>query len=96
MTKTEKLFQDAIKLSAELVKEINENGADYEDVEGLNDKIADIQCELQDLPYDFNEIKNRKDYCKKLLGKDYFYDCRCWDYLTDIVYEIENDIGWNI
>ena len=94
MTKTEKLFQDAIKVSAEVVKMINEDDYDLEDknIIDLNDKVSNIQCELLDLPMDF-EIKNRKDYCKKLLGKDYFSDNRCWDYLNDVVYEIENDIG---
>ena len=92
MTKTEKLFQDAIKVSAEVVKMINEDDYDLEDknIIDLNDKVSNIQCELLDLPMDF-EIKNRKDYCKKLLGKDYFSDNRCWDYLNDVVYEIEND-----
>ena len=75
MTKTEKLFQDAIKVSAEVVKMINEDDYDLEDknIIDLNDKVSNIQCELLDLPMDF-EIKNRKDYCKKLLGKDYFSD----------------------
>jgi len=94
MTKTEELFQDAIKISAEVVKDINEDDYDLEDndIIDLNDKVSDIQCELLELPMDF-EVKNRKEYCKKLLGKDYFSDNRCWDYLSDIVYEIENDIG---
>ena len=96
MTKTEKIFQDAIRVSAEVVKMINEDGAEYEDVEKLNEEIAELESKLQDLSWDFDEIKNRKDYCKKVLGKDYFYDSRCWDYLTDVVYEIENNVGWNL
>ena len=96
MTKTEKIYQDAIKKSAEVVKAINEDGAEYEDVEELNDDIAQLEIKLQDLPWDFDEIKNRKDYCKKVLGKDYFYDSRCWDYLSDVVYEVEGYIGWNL
>ena len=94
MTKTEELFQEAIKISAEVVKDINEDDYDLDDKDiiNLNDKVSNIQCELLELPMDF-EIKNRKEYCKKLLGKDYFSDNRCWDYLSDVVYEIENDIG---
>lgn len=94
MTKTEELFQEAIKISAEVVKDINEDDYDLDDKDiiDLNDKVSNIQCELLELPMDF-EVKNRKEYCKKLLGKDYFSDNRCWDYLSDVVYEIENDIG---
>ena len=98
MSKTEKVFQDAIKLSAELIKMINEDGYDIEDkeVEKKNDEIAQMQIKLLDLPYDFEEIDNLENYCKKVLGNKYFFDNRCWNYLTDVVYDIEKDIAWNL
>ncbi len=44
------------------------------------------------MDFDYGDLG---DYIKNVLGKDYFYDYRCWDYLHDIVYDISRDIDWN-
>ena len=106
-TKTQDIFNRAILKSAELCKMLNEDGYDYEDkeVEKINDEISNLQEKLLYLPYDFGEyddeeecyrIKDLDKYIKDLVGKNYFTDKRCWSYLYDIIYDIENDISWNL
>lgn len=104
-TKTQKIFDEAILKIAKLCKMLNEEGKNYDDVEELNDEIANLQIKLHDLPYDFGEyddeeecyrIKDLDEYMKDIVGKNYFTDKRCWSYMYDIVYETENNIGWNL
>lgn len=94
MTKTQNIFNEAIIKSAELVKMINEDGFEQDDkeVEKLNDEISELESQLLDLPYDF-EIDNLKKYITDIVDKNYFNDKRCWNYLYDIVYDIESNIG---
>lgn len=96
-TKTQDIFNQAILKSAQLVKMINEDGYDSEDkeVEKINNEISNLEIKLLDLPHDFGEYDLDK-YIKDVVGKNYFFDKRCWSYLYDIVYEIENNIGWNL
>ena len=108
ITKTQRIFNEAILKSAELCKMLNEEGFDYEDkeVEKINDEISNLQIKLLDLPYDFGEyddeeeeyylLKDLDKYIKDVVGKNYFSDKRCWSYLYDIVYDIQRDIGWNL
>ena len=98
MTKTQDIFNKAILKSAELVKMINEDGfeQDSKEVEDINDEIAILEMKLQDLPYDFDEINNLRKYIESVIGKDYFFDKRCWGYLSDVVFEIENNIAWSL
>ena len=98
MTKTQDIFNKAILKSAELVKMINEDGfeQDSKEVEDINDEIAILEMKLQDLPYDFDEIDNLRKYIESVIGKDYFFDKRCWSYLSDVVFEIENNIAWSL
>ena len=104
-TKTQDIFNQAILKAAELCKMINEDGYDYEDkeVEKINDEISNLQEKLLFLPYDFGEyneeeecycIRDLNKYIKDVVGKNYFTDKRCWSYLYDIIYLIENDISW--
>lgn len=95
MTKTQNIFNEAIIKSAELVKMINEDGFEQDDkeVDKINDEISELECQLLDLPYDF-EIGNLKKYITDIVDKNYFIDERCWNYLYDVVYDIESNIGF--
>lgn len=94
MADTKKIFDKVISEIAEMVKLINEDGEDVESktVSDKNDDIADLHSALLDGKNDFLELKDLKNYITKIVGKNYFFDKRCWDYLYDSVFEVFNDI----
>lgn len=108
MTKIQKKFNDYIKASGELVKHLNESDYEVDDfdkeTDRLNDVIDNLAVELLNEYNDFS-IYNEKtgkltidnleidDYIKSVLGKNYFYDKRCWNYMHDgLVDEILNNM----
>lgn len=105
MTKIQKKFNDYIIASAELVKHLNESDYEVEgfdeETDRLNDVIDNLGGELSGEYNDFSiyNDKNGKmtmdnleldDYIKSIIGKDYFFDRRCWSYLHDCIVEIMN------
>lgn len=108
MTKMQKKFNEYIVASAELVKHLNESDYDVdnfdEETDRLNDIIDDMGAELGGETNDFTIYNDKNgdttidnlyldDYIKYVMGKDYFYDRRCWEYLYDIVKEILEDMS---
>ena len=94
MADTKKIFDKVISEIAEMVKLINEDGEDVDSktVSDKNDDIADLHSALLDGKNDFLELKDLKNYITKIVGKNYFSDKRCWDYLYDSVLEVFKDI----
>ena len=94
MINTRKIFDKIIQEIAEVVKLINEDGedADSKIISDMNDDISDLHATLFDGNNDFVELKDLKNYIKDVVGKDYFSDRRCWEYLYDSVFEVFMDI----
>lgn len=94
MADTRKIFDKVISEIAEVVKLINEDGEDVDSkiISDMNDDISDLHATLFDGSNDFVELKNLKNYIKDVVGKDYFSDKRCWEYLYDSVFEVFMDI----
>lgn len=94
MMNTQKIFDKTIREIAEVVKLINEDGEDVDSkiISDMNDDISDLHATLFDGNNDFVELKDLKNYIKDVIGKDYFSDKRCWEYLYDSVYEVFMDI----
>ena len=94
MADTRKIFDKVISEIAEVVKLINEEGEDVDSkvISDKNDDISDLHAILLDEKNDFVALTDLKDYIKKIVGKNYFTDKRCWDYLYDSVYEVFMDM----
>lgn len=94
MINTKKIFDKTIQEIAKVVKLINEDGEDVDSkiISDMNDDISDLHATLFDGSNDFVELKDLKNYIKDVVGKDYFSDRRCWEYLYDSVYEVFMDI----
>ena len=94
MINTKKIFDKTIQEIAKVVKLINEDGEDVDSkiISDMNDDISDLHATLFDGSNDFVELKDLKNYIKDVVGKDYFSDKRCWEYLYDSVYEVFIDI----
>lgn len=94
MINTQKIFDKTIQEIAKVVKLINEDGEDVDSkiISDMNDNISDLHATLFDGSNDFVELKDLKNYIKDVVGKDYFSDRRCWEYLYDSVYEVFMDI----
>lgn len=94
MINTKKIFDKTIQEIAKVVKLINEDGEDVDSkiISDMNDDISDLHATLFDGSNDFVELKDLKNYIKDVVGKDYFSDKRCWEYLYDSVYEVFMDI----
>ena len=94
MINTKKIFDKTIQEIAKVVKLINEDGEDVDSkiISDMNDDISDLHATLFDGSNDFVELKDLKNYIKDIVGKDYFSDRRCWEYLYDSVYEVFIDI----
>ena len=94
MADTRKIFDKVISEIAEVVKLINEKGEDVDSkvISDKNDDISDLHAILLDEKNDFVALTDLKDYIKKIVGKNYFTDKRCWDYLYDSVFEVFMDI----
>ena len=94
MINTKKIFDKTIQEIAKVVKLINEDGEDVDSkiISDMNDDISDLHATLFDGSNDFVELKDLKNYIKDVVGKDYFSDRRCWEYLYDSVYEVFIDI----
>ena len=94
MINTQKIFDKTIQEIAKVVKLINEDGKDVDSkiISDMNDDISDLHATLFDGSNDFVELKDLKNYIKDVVGKDYFSDKRCWEYLYDSVYEVFIDI----
>lgn len=94
MINTKKIFDKTIQEIAKVVKLINEDGEDVDSkiISDINDDISDLHATLFDGSNDFVELKDLKNYIKDVVGKDYFSDKRCWEYLYDSVYEVFMDI----
>lgn len=94
MINTQKIFDKTIQEIAEVVKLINEDGEDVDSklISDMNDDISDLHITLFDGSNDFVELKDLKNYIKDVVGKDYFSDRRCWEYLYDSVFEVFMDI----
>ena len=94
MINTQKIFDKTIQEIAKVVKLINEDGEDVDSkiISDMNDDISDLHATLFDGSNDFVELKDLKNYIKDVVGKDYFSDKRCWEYLYDSVYEVFTDI----
>ena len=94
MINTQKIFNKTIQEIAEVVKLINEDGEDVDSkiISDMNDDISDLHATLFDGSNDFVELKDLKNYIKDIVGKDYFSDRRCWEYLYDSVFEVFMDI----
>lgn len=94
MINTQKIFDKTIQEIAEVVKLINEDGEDIDSkiISDMNDDISDLHATLFDGSNDFVELKDLKNYIKDIVGKDYFSDKRCWEYLYDSVFEVFMDI----
>ena len=94
MINTQKIFDKTIQEIAEVVKLINEDGEDVDSkiISDMNDDISDLHATLFDGSNDFVELKDLKNYIKNVVGKNYFSDKRCWEYLYDSVYEVFMDI----
>ena len=92
--KTQKIFDEIILKMAEVIKLINEDGedADSKIISDMNNDISDLHATLFDRSNDFVELKDLKNYIKDVVGKDYFSDRRCWEYLYDSVFEVFMDI----
>lgn len=92
--KTQKIFDEVVLKMAEVVKLINEDGedADSKIISDMNNDISDLHATLFDRSNDFVELKDLKNYIKDVVGKDYFSDKRCWEYLYDSVFEVFMDI----
>lgn len=92
--KTQKIFDEVVLKMAEVVKLINEDGedADSKIISDMNDDISGLHATLFDGSNDFVELKDLKNYIKDVVGKDYFSDKRCWEYLYDSVFEVFMDI----
>lgn len=94
--KTKKLFDEAVIKMARVVKILNEEVEDPSEVmdviDKLNDEISDIQIELRNGKNDFLKRNDLSEYPKILLGKDYFFDKRCWSYLYDALYDVYWDM----
>lgn len=103
----QKKFNEYIVASAELVKHLNESDYDVDDfdeeTDRLNDVIDDMGAKLGGETNDFTIYNDKNgdvtidnlyldDYIKYVMGKDYFYDRRCWEYLYDIVKEMLGDM----
>lgn len=94
MINTKKIFDKTIQEIAKVVKLINEDGEDVDSkiISDMNDDISDLHATLFDGNNDFVELKDLKNYIKDVVGKDYFSDRRCWEYLYDSVFEVFMDI----
>ena len=94
MINTKKTFDKTIQEIAKVVKLINEDGEDVDSkiISDMNDDISNLQATLLDGSNDFVELKNLENYIKDVVGKDYFSDRRCWEYLYDSVFEVFMDI----
>ena len=94
MINTQKIFYKTIQEISEVVKLINEDGEDVDSklISDMNDDISDLHATLFDGNNDFVELKDLKNYMKDVVGKDYFSDRRCWEYLYDSVFEVFMDI----
>lgn len=94
MINTQKIFDKTIQEIAEVVKLINEDGEDVDSkiISDMNDDISDLHATLFDGSNNFVELKDLKNYIKDVVGKDYFSDRRCWEYLYDSVFEVFMDI----
>lgn len=94
MINTQKIFDKTIQEIAEVVKLINEDGEDVDSkiISDMNDDISDLHATLFEGSNDFVELKDLKNYIKDVVGKDYFSDRRCWEYLYDLVFEVFMDI----
>ena len=94
MINTKKIFDKTIQEIAKVVKLINEDDEDVDSkiISDMNDDISDLHATLFDGSNDFVELKDLKNYIKDVVGKDYFSDRRCWEYLYDSVYEVFIDI----
>ena len=94
--KTKKLFDEAVTKMAKVVKILNEEVEDPSEImdviDKLNDEISDIQIELRNGKNDFLKRNDLFEYPKILLGKDYFFDKRCWSYLYDALYDVYWDM----
>lgn len=95
MADSKKIFDKTIQEIAEVVKLINEDGEDVDSkiISDMNDDISDLHTSLIDCKNDFVSLGDLKDYIFKVVGKNYFADKRCWDYLYDSVYEVFMDMG---
>jgi len=96
MTKTEKLFRKTIKMNANLCKMLNDASYDWESEEAqrVHSLCEELNTKLLYLPHDFNYKGTLQDFCKSVVGKKFFSDDRCFIYLSDGVYEVEQNIGW--
>ena len=94
MINTKKTFDKTIQEIAKVVKLINEDGEDVDSkiISDMNDDISNLQAILLDGSNDFVELKNLENYIKDVVGKDYFSDRRCWEYLYDSVFDVFMDI----
>ena len=94
MINTQKIFDKTIQEIAKVVKLINEDGEDVDSkiISDMNDNISDLHATLFDGSNDFVELKDLKNYIKDVVGKDYFSDKRCWEYLYDSAFEVFTDI----
>ena len=94
MINTKKTFDKTIQEIAKVVKLINEDGEDVDSkiISDMNDDISNLQATLLDGSNDFVELKNLENYIKDVVGKDYFSDRRCWEYLYDSVFDVFMDI----
>ena len=94
MINTKKTFDKTIQEIAKVVKLINEDGEDVDSkiISDMNDDISNLQATLLDGSNDFVELKNLENYIKDVVGKDYFSDSRCWEYLYDSVFDVFMDI----
>jgi len=90
--KTQKIFDEVVLKMAEVVKLVNEDMEDPDTemykVDNLNDEISDLTVKLVDAKNNFLSFRDLDKYCEDLLGKNYFFDSRCWNYLHDSLYEI--------
>ena len=96
MINTQKIFDKTIQEMAEVVKLLNEDGEDIDInskiISDMNDDISDLHATLLDGSNDFVELKDLENYIKDVVGKDYFFDRRSWEYLYDSVFEVFMDI----
>ena len=85
MINTKKIFDKTIQEIAKVVKLINEDGEDVDSkiISDMNDDISDLHATLFDGSNDFVELKDLKNYIKDVVGKDYFSDKRCREYLYE-------------
>ena len=95
---TEVLFRKATELNARFVKTLNEDEDFANDPENpawiaLNKPIEETVLKLMSLPKTHTPLESCTEYAKAVLGNNYFADVREWDYLGDIIRQIEYDIA---